>query len=113
MLINSIPLCALVNQHLQLLARKFPATKFLRSISATCIPNYPDKNLPTIFVYFEDSMKKQIVGPHAFGGMNLTVEGLCFFYFILDKKHNLPYFFLVIWQCQSINQSNFYLGLSP
>ena len=64
-----------MNQHLQSLASKFPETKFLRSISSLCIPNYPDKNLPTIFIYKEGDMKKQWVGPLAFGGMNLKQDG--------------------------------------
>lgn len=67
----SVPLCKLLNQHLSALAQKFPQTKFLRSVSSVCIPNYPDKNLPTIFVYYEGDMKKQFVGPLAFGGMGL------------------------------------------
>lgn len=71
----SIPLCSLINQHLSVLAKKFPQTKFLKSISTTCIPNYPDHNLPTIFVYFEGEMKAQFIGPLVFGGMNLKVEG--------------------------------------
>lgn len=71
----SIPLCSLINQHLSELARKFPQTKFLKSISTTCIPNYPDQNLPTVFVYFEGEMKAQFIGPLVFGGMNLKVEG--------------------------------------
>ncbi len=70
-----IPLCSLVNQHLHNLARKFQDTKFIKSVSSVCIPNYPDKNLPTIFVYFEGEMKKQWVGPLAFGGMNLKQDG--------------------------------------
>ncbi|XP_066992844.1 viral IAP-associated factor homolog [Anabrus simplex] len=73
---QGIPLCALVNQHLANLAVKFPATKFLKSISSTCIPNFPDSNLPTIFVYFEGDLKKQLVGPHEFRGMNLTQDEL-------------------------------------
>ncbi|XP_029936597.1 phosducin-like protein 3 [Myripristis murdjan] len=73
---QGIPLCTLINQHLSALARKFPQTKFLKSISTTCIPNYPDRNLPTIFVYFEGEMKAQFIGPLVFGGMNLTVEEL-------------------------------------
>uniref|UniRef100_A0A3B3YP20 Phosducin-like protein 3 n=1 Tax=Poecilia mexicana TaxID=48701 RepID=A0A3B3YP20_9TELE len=73
---QGIPLCTLINQHLSGLARKFPQTKFLRSISTTCIPNYPDRNLPTIFVYFEGEMKAQFIGPLVFGGMNLKVEEL-------------------------------------
>lgn len=72
----SIPLCKLVNQHISNLAKKFPATKFLRSVSTVCIPNYPDKNLPTVFVYCDNEMKKQFVGPLAFGGMNLKQDEL-------------------------------------
>uniref|UniRef100_A0A8C6WUK4 Phosducin-like protein 3 n=1 Tax=Neogobius melanostomus TaxID=47308 RepID=A0A8C6WUK4_9GOBI len=71
-----IPLCTLINQHLSVLARKFPQTKFLKSISTTCIPNYPDHNLPTIFVYFEGDMKAQFIGPLVFGGMNLKQDEL-------------------------------------
>ncbi|KAM9804541.1 phosducin-like protein 3 [Neosynchiropus ocellatus] len=73
---QGIPICTLINHHLTLLAKKFPQTKFLKSISTTCIPNYPDHNLPTIFVYFEGDMKAQFIGPLVFGGMNLKVEEL-------------------------------------
>ncbi|KAJ8332303.1 hypothetical protein SKAU_G00427290 [Synaphobranchus kaupii] len=73
---QGIPLCTLINQHLSELARKFPQTKFLKSISTTCIPNYPDRNLPTVFVYFQGEMKAQFVGPLVFGGMNLKVDEL-------------------------------------
>lgn len=73
---QGVPQCTLINQLLTRLAPKFPQTKFLKSISTMCIKNFPDKNLPAIFVYYEGNMKRQLVGPQAFGGMNLTVEGL-------------------------------------
>lgn len=69
-----IPLCALINQHLNTMAAKFPTVKFLKSISTTCIPNFPDKNLPTIFIYFEGDMKKQIIGSTEFRN-NLSQDG--------------------------------------
>jgi hypothetical protein len=69
-------LCALINQHLSGLARKFPDVKFVKAISTTCIPNYPDKNLPTIFVYLGGDIKAQFIGPLVFGGMNLTRDEL-------------------------------------
>ncbi|KAJ1118381.1 hypothetical protein NDU88_006572 [Pleurodeles waltl] len=72
---QGIPLCALINQHLSRLARKFQAVKFVKAISTTCIPNYPDKNLPTIFVYLEGAIRAQFIGPLVFGGMNLTADG--------------------------------------
>lgn len=49
--------------------------KFIKAISTTCIPNYPDRNLPTVFVYREGDIKAQFIGPLVFGGMNLTIDG--------------------------------------
>ncbi|XP_076239295.1 viral IAP-associated factor [Calliopsis andreniformis] len=69
---SGIPLCALINQYLVSLAKKFPTTKFLKSISTTCIPNWPDSNLPTIFIYHNGNMVKQIIGPVELRGMKLT-----------------------------------------
>lgn len=73
---EGIPLCSLINQFLQRLAAKFPATKFLRAISTTCIPNFPDANLPTVFVYKGGEMKRQMVGAPSFGGMSLKCDEL-------------------------------------
>ncbi|KAJ7319708.1 hypothetical protein JRQ81_019219 [Phrynocephalus forsythii] len=73
---QGIPLCALINQHLSGLAKKFPDVKFVKAISTTCIPNYPDRNLPTIFIYLEGDIKAQYIGPLVFGGMNLTRDEL-------------------------------------
>ena len=71
---NGVPLCALIHHHMQQLAVRFPQTKFLRSIATTCIPNFPEKNLPTIFVYHEGQMKKQFIGPLELRGEKLTVD---------------------------------------
>ncbi|KAG5674410.1 hypothetical protein PVAND_004384 [Polypedilum vanderplanki] len=60
---RGVPFCALINQHFTELAVRFPTVKFIRSIAQTCIPNFPDKNLPTIFVYQNGQMKKQFMGP--------------------------------------------------
>merc|ERR1719219_1967732 len=79
---QGIPLCALINQYMTNLSAKFPNVKFLKSISTTCIPNYPDRNLPTLFVYFEGDMKKQLAGPHCFRGMNMPADE---FEFIIGK----------------------------
>ncbi|XP_034944311.1 viral IAP-associated factor homolog [Chelonus insularis] len=69
---SGIPLCTLINQYLASLARKFPTTKFLKSISTTCIPNWPDRNLPTLFIYHNGNMTKQIIGAIELRGMKLT-----------------------------------------
>ncbi|KAM4701724.1 phosducin-like protein 3 isoform 2-T2 [Discoglossus pictus] len=73
---QGIPLCTLINQHLAGLARKFKDVKFVKSISTTCIPNYPDKNLPTIFAYLDGDIRAQFIGPLVFGGMKLTQDEL-------------------------------------
>ena len=73
---SSVPLCSLIGDHLRSLALKYPQTKFVKSISTVCIPNYPDKNLPTIFVYYNGELKDSLIGPFAFGGMNCRFEHL-------------------------------------
>ncbi|UYV65047.1 PDCL3 [Cordylochernes scorpioides] len=61
-----IPACKVINYHLQQLAQKFPTTKFLRSVSTVCIPNFPDAHLPAIFVYCNGELRIQMVGPSHF-----------------------------------------------
>lgn len=73
---KGIPLCALLNQHINHLASKYPATKFLKSIASTCIPNFPEKNLPAIFIYFEGQIKKQIIGSLELRGPNVSLDEL-------------------------------------
>jgi len=79
---QGIMLCNVINEYMGRLAGKFPTVKFIRSISTTCIPNYPDSNLPTIFIYYEGKMKTQLVGPMAFRGTNMKIEE---FEYILGK----------------------------
>lgn len=57
------------------LAGKYPYTKFLKAVAQTCIPNFPERNLPSVFVYFEGDMKKQFIGPHELRGTALTSDG--------------------------------------
>jgi len=80
---QGIPMCSLLNYFLSQLAKKFPTTKFIKSISTVCIPNYPDKNVPTIFIYYEGELKKQFVGSDSLRGTNLTVDE---FEFILGRS---------------------------
>ena len=51
---QGVPLAALVNEYMNRLAPKFPTTKFLKAISTTCIPNYPDK-VSQLFSVFVDT----------------------------------------------------------
>jgi len=56
----SIDLCNLLNEHLDDLAIRFPATKFTRSNMTTSIPYYADESLPTILVFHERIMKEYL-----------------------------------------------------
>lgn len=71
---QGIPLCALINRFVSELAVRFPQTKFLKSIASTCIPNFPEKNLPSVFIYYEGQLKKQIIGSDELRGDKITVE---------------------------------------
>lgn len=71
---QGIQLCALINQFMNTMAARYPETKFIKSIASTCIPNFPEKNLPSIFIYYEGQLKKQIIGPVELRGEKLTIE---------------------------------------
>lgn len=78
---QGIQLCALINQFLADLAMRYPATKFIKAISKQCIPNYPEKNVPSIFIYYEGQIKKQIIGSVELRGEKLTGEGTFFIFY--------------------------------
>ncbi|XP_003221609.1 phosducin-like protein 2 [Anolis carolinensis] len=73
---SSIPMCLLINKHLSILATKFPETKFLKSIANSCIENYHDSCLPTLFVYKNGEIKGKLIGIAQCGGMHITAEEL-------------------------------------
>jgi len=73
---HSIPLCKLLNQHFNTLAKKFPEIKFVKGIATTCIPNMQDDHLPVVFVYKNDKPIKQFFGAVQFGGMSITCDEL-------------------------------------
>ncbi|XP_057465074.1 uncharacterized protein LOC130754831 [Actinidia eriantha] len=72
---DGYPECGILLQCLEELATKYPATKFVKIISTDCIPNYPDRNLPTLLVYNNSAVKANYVGMHSFG-RRCTPEGV-------------------------------------
>jgi len=76
---DGVHLCNLINHHFAKLAVQFPATKFIKAVATTCIPNYPNEHLPTIFVYHNGDQKAKIIGPTNFSN-NLNKDQLewCF-----------------------------------
>lgn len=47
---------------LEKLADKYPTVKFIKIKADLCIENYPDRNTPTLLCYYEQDMKKQLIG---------------------------------------------------
>lgn len=84
---GGIPHCAVLNQFMTDLARKYPATKFLKAIYSTCLPNFPEKNLPSVFCYFEGNILKQFLGSMDLRGPTITAEE---FEYMLGKVGSIP-----------------------
>ncbi|KAI7692894.1 Phosducin-like protein 3 [Sarcoptes scabiei] len=67
-------LCHQLQEIFKELAKKNLETKFLKSIASTCMPNFPDDNLPAVLVYQNGKMIKQLIGPIIFGINSITNE---------------------------------------
>jgi len=61
-------------QHLRTLARRHPRTKFVSIVGDKCIPNYPDKHLPSLFIYRKGEIIQQEVAWGA--GIERSLEDL-------------------------------------
>lgn len=61
------------------LAKKFGDVKFCQIRGDLCIEGYPDKNTPTILVYKDGDIKKQVVTLREFQGVQTKLPGRRFF----------------------------------
>ena len=57
------------------MARKFGDIKFCEIRADMCIEGYPERNTPTILVYRDGDIKKQIVTLKELGGEQTTIRG--------------------------------------
>merc|ERR1711957_1020518 len=64
---KGVMLSNILNGHFVTLANKYKHVKFVRGVAKQCVPNYPDKNLPTVFVYKNGSLIVQWIGGGNFG----------------------------------------------
>jgi hypothetical protein len=63
-----------LKEQLRVLAARYPRTKFTAIVGDKCIPNYPDKMLPTLILYRGGVIKEQLV---AWGArVEGTLEGM-------------------------------------
>ncbi|KAJ3054406.1 Phosducin-like protein 3 [Rhizophlyctis rosea] len=71
---NHIPACKLINGILDRIASNHRYVKFMRIRGDQCIENYPDRNCPTLLVYGEGDLKRNLVGIASLGGMGTTID---------------------------------------
>ena len=57
------------------MARKFGDIKFCEMRADLCIDGYPERNTPTILVYRDGDVKKQIVTLRELKGQHTTIKG--------------------------------------
>ncbi len=75
--------CQLMDEALRNLAPRFRYLKFLRIKYDQAIENWPERNLPAVFVYSEGNMKTQIITLKSLGGKRMTAAGKSSFNFYL------------------------------
>ena len=51
--------CVLMDEALAVFASRYPAVKVVRIKSTSAVENWPDSNLPTLFIYKEGELKYQ------------------------------------------------------
>lgn len=55
-------------------AEKHKATKFMKIVADQCIEGYPDRNVPTLLVYYRGEVRANLVGLSQFGGQKATAD---------------------------------------
>ncbi|CAD5116103.1 DgyrCDS5029 [Dimorphilus gyrociliatus] len=64
---NRVKTCKYIDEYLRIIAQLHPYVKFVKGVSEVMIQNYPDKNLPTLFIYKNGDMKARFIGNASFG----------------------------------------------
>ncbi len=73
---TSVLSCSILSQALIEVAKKNPSVKFLCIRSTSAIENYPDSNLPTLFVYKNGELTAQLIGLKEIGDKRTTALDL-------------------------------------
>lgn len=63
------------------LAVKFGDVKFCEIRADMCIEGYPERNTPTILVYKDTEIRRQLVTLRELKGPRTKIEGMFFFFF--------------------------------
>ena len=72
---DSMVECQLMDEVLRVLASRFKYIKFLRIKYNQAIENWPERNLPTVFVYSKGVLKTQLITLNSVGGKKMNASG--------------------------------------
>lgn len=72
---NRVPLAQHLRPLLARVASVHTSTKFLSIPAGLCIPNYPDKNVPTLLIYRNGEPVGNVVAGMGLNGMKTTAQG--------------------------------------
>lgn len=73
--VNSLVDCGVMESVMIQLAKKFMKVKFLKIRSTSAIENWPESNLPTIFVYHDGELQDQLLTLKSLGGASMIADG--------------------------------------
>lgn len=73
---DSLIECQVMDECLAVLAPKFKYLKFLRIKSTHAIENWPERNLPTLFIYDQGALRTQLVKLNQIGGKSAKAADL-------------------------------------
>ena len=73
---DSVIECRLMDEVINDLAAKFKYIKFVRIKSTAAVENWPDRNLPTLFMYHEGEARDQIMTLQNLGGKTMKLQDL-------------------------------------
>lgn len=68
--------CRLLDEILREVAFKFKSLKILKILSTAAVENWPDRNLPSLFVYKDGVLKTQMLGLKKVGGRGARARDL-------------------------------------
>ena len=68
--------CGVMDELMYKLAPKFKTVKFLKIRATHAIENWPERNLPTLFIYNQGELKHQLMTLNAIGGKSATADDL-------------------------------------
>ncbi|KXS12452.1 thioredoxin-like protein [Gonapodya prolifera JEL478] len=71
-----VPESKLVSSLLVTIARRYRAVKFVKIVAAQAVPNFPDRNVPTLLIYQSGDLLTQLVTLRTLGGMSTSSKDL-------------------------------------